>query len=49
MPDEGRVEKGLFESDLQIVATAVVTHPPGTTYDADGMPIPPPEKKDENK
>jgi hypothetical protein len=30
-----------FESALTIEVSAEVTHPPGTTYDSDGSPIPP--------
>jgi hypothetical protein len=45
MPDSG-----LFESTLQVEATAVVIHPPGTTFDANGKPIPPPNPaKDDDK
>lgn len=41
------VEDSGFESELHIEVSATVTHPPGTTYDKDGNPIPP--KADENK
>jgi hypothetical protein len=34
---------GLFESELTIEVVATVTHPPGTTFDAEGNPIPPPK------
>jgi hypothetical protein len=37
-------DSGLFEAVIQIEATAVVTHPPGTTIDEDGNLIPPPDK-----
>jgi hypothetical protein len=40
-------DSGLFESELHIEVSASVTHPPGTTFDNDGKPIPP--KADENK
>jgi len=30
-----------FESQPQAIVHTVVVHPPGTTYDADGNPIPP--------
>jgi hypothetical protein len=39
-------ETGMFLSELQIEATAVVTHPPGTKFDEDGKPIPPDEDDD---
>lgn len=40
------LDSGLFEAALQIEATAVVTHPLGTTIDEDGNLIPPSDKDD---
>ena len=37
-----------FESFLRFEVGAEVTHPPGTTFDDDGNPIPPPENHDED-
>jgi hypothetical protein len=34
-------DDGRFESTLTIEVSAEVTHPPGTTIDSDGNPIPP--------
>jgi hypothetical protein len=34
-------EPAMFESELQIEVVATVTHPSGTTFDDDGLPIPP--------
>jgi hypothetical protein len=33
----------MFESQPQVVIHTVVTHPPGTTFDEHGNPIPPPD------
>jgi hypothetical protein len=38
---ENAEDLGMFMSSLQIEATAVVTHPPGTKFDGNGNPIPP--------
>jgi hypothetical protein len=32
----------MFESQPQVIIHTVVTHPPGTTFDEHGNPIPPP-------
>jgi hypothetical protein len=34
---------GPFESQSNAIVHVQVAHPPGTTYDADGNPIPPPD------
>lgn len=34
-------EEQMFTTEVVAIATAVVTYPEGTTFDADGMPIPP--------
>jgi hypothetical protein len=36
-------EPGILDSLITIEATAVVTHPEGTTFDENGLPIPPAE------
>ncbi|MGH3987828.1 MAG: hypothetical protein ACRDTZ_10970 [Pseudonocardiaceae bacterium] len=39
---------GAFESVLDITVNAEVTHPPGTTFDENGLPIPPQEEENGN-
>jgi hypothetical protein len=38
---EEEEETGSFNTEIQTEVGATVTHPPGTTFDDEGKPIPP--------